>query len=297
VGLAARELVEGSGVPTSKIWGFAPVAPPGWVCLDVEWQPMAELTVLRSSLSERIGELVGRHLASRPRDRARIALVVAPKDYLRFHWSKIIATDPSDAAEFGLVVRGAMSWDAALLARDGLESSWLPPILPAAFACGRIGVDGMEATGLQSSAWVAVGSSPTRARLAGCGVVDRPAIYAFAPDGETGYWYEHAGSAQAAAGESGIASAPLDRLPPAVFTADTPIILDWREGDDPAPLERWARGTGRPVYQAPFAGRPSPGAAVLAALASGAYARSESFYRRYMKPTLMGDAPCPPPHA
>ena len=65
------------------------------------------------------------------------------------------------------------------------------------------------------------------------------------------------------------------------------MILDWLEGEDPDPIMQWAQQAGGPVFTAPFAGGLSPGAAVLAALASGAFATRDSFYRRFPQPVVV----------
>ncbi len=285
VGNAARELIEESGVPTTRIWGYAPVAPPGWICLDVQWSPMGDLHLVKPDFHGRIAEAIDRFLSADSRRRSRVGLILAPKDYLRFHWGRVIATDASDAASLGLLSAGARDWSAEHVARYELDAAWLPPVLPAAFACGRVGPAGMETTSLQSSAWAAVGSTTLIARMAACGFVDIPALYLFAHDPTHGYWYGAAGTGGTDEAElTQVLSAPLDELPSHIHTGDTPILLDWLDGEDPERIVRWAQNAGGPVFTAPFAGGISPGAAVLALLASGTYASRESFYRRFARP-------------
>ena len=227
-------------------------------------------------------------LETEERVRSRVALVAAPKDFLRFRWSKLIATDASDAAGFGLLGRSESEWDGELIRRHDVDASWLPPVLPSAFACGRVGPEGMEATGLESSAWAAVGSTNLPARLAACGMPQKAAVYVFAHDPDHVYWYRAVRAdgtpTDRAPGSTAVARAPLSEIPAEVFTEDTPIVLDWVEGEDPRSIIGWAESTGRPVFTAPFAGSVPPGPAVMAALASGAYASRESFYRRFPRP-------------
>jgi len=294
IGSAARETLEESGVPASRIWGYAPAAPCGWVCLDVEWNPITELHVAKEDFADPRGEDLLGLLETEERLRARVALVAAPKDFLRFRWSKLIATDASDAAGFGLLGRDESEWDGELIRRHDVDASWLPPVLPSAFACGRVGPEGMEATGLDSSAWAAVGSTNLPARLAACGMPRKEAVYVFAHDPHHAYWYRPAradGSPTGRApGSTAVARAPLAEIPSEIFAEDTPIVLDWLEGEDPQAIIGWAESTGRPVFTAPFAGAVSPGPAVMAALASGAYASREAFYRRFPHPRPLGEA-------
>ena len=280
-----RELVESSGIPASKIWGFAPAAPRGWMALDADWNPLTDLRLAHAFRPTCFRGEILRFLDNHPRNRAHCALILAPKDYLRFALSRIIATDTSDAAGLGFLRPGAGEWDGAELAAHSLEARWLPPVLPAAFACGRIGPRGMEALGLSDSAWVAVGSTLAPTRLAGCGFLDAPAVYLSAAEPLLARW--HTKAPAGAEAEPGLThtdfllSAGRDDIHSEAFTPETPIILDWREEEDPGPLRAWAASTGRPVYAAPLAGRASPGAAVLAALASGAFADREAFFRRF----------------
>ena len=285
---AVRELVESSGMPTARIWGCAPVAPSGWICLDAEYKPMTELHVAKPG-GERHGvDDVAAFLAEDPRRRSRIALLFAPKDFLRFHWSRVIATDVTDAMGFGLLTESGTDWDREKLARSELDPQWLPPVFPSTFACGRVGPEGMDAMGLHSSSWIAAGSTTGLARTAACGFLDEPAVYLSAEEPLVGLWHgsppEHGGGIPWISGTTRIHGAPRDRLPPDVFTEATPIILDWRAGEDPEPLIQWARDSGRPIFTAPYAGAASPGAAILALLASGAYTKPASFYRRHARP-------------
>jgi len=285
VAATAREVVETSGVPTTRIWGYAPVAPPGWICLDVEWRPMTDLYISKeeepADLADRIADFL-----KDPRRAARVGLVAAPKDFLRFHWSKVIATDVTDAASFGLLGSSSTEWDPDRVFEKELETEWFPPVFPSSFACGRVGEGGVEALGLSGSAWVAVGSTSATARLAACGSVGGRTLYLLAHRPGRAYWYEQAD----ALAEPRVKSAPLDALPPELADPGVPVVVDWLEGEDPKELIAWAKQTGRRVYRAPFAGGLSPGAAVLAALASGAYASRESFYRRFPQPEPLQDA-------
>ena len=276
----AREVVEVSGIPAARIWGYAPVAPAGWICLDVEWQPMSDLFLYKKDSPKDISRHVAEFLAADQRRLSRVGLIAAPKDFLRFHWSKVIATDVTDAASFGLLSSRAVDWDPDLLFEKDLDADWLPPVLPSAFACGRVGLGGMEAMGLSSSAWAVVGSAPIVARMAACGQLAKRALYVFAHRPNEGYWYEERSEIE----EPLVRSAPLDELPPEVASQDVPIVVDWLEGEDPEQIIAWAKSTGKAVYKAPFAGTVSPGAAVLAALASNIYPNRKSFYRRFPKP-------------
>lgn len=286
---AVRELVDSSGIPTSKIWGVAPAAPPGWVALDADWSPLTELRLANERGRERIpAELTG-FLDAHPRNRSRLALILPPKDFLRFALSQIIATDAGDAACLGLLRPGTSDWDGERLAALDIDPRWLPPILPAAFACGRIGPRGMEAMGLADTAWSTVGSTLVPALMLGCGYLDTPAVHLFARQPARAYWYgtprPDAEAQPGFAPPTHILGADRERLPADVFTNDTPVILDWREGEDPAALIEWARTTGRPVYAAPYAGKASPGPAIMAALASRAFTDREAFFRRFAAPT------------
>lgn len=290
---AVKELVDASGVPTSKIWGFAPAALPGWVALDADWNPLTELRLAKEHCRERITQGLVSFLDAHPRNRGRLALILSPKDFLRFALSQVIATDASDAACLGLLRPGTNDWDGERLAALDIESRWLPPILPAAFACGRVGARGMEALGLADSAWSTIGSTLTPALMVGCGHLDAPAVYLFVRDPSRAFWYgktrEGIEAVPGVTPPTHILNAERDKLPADTFTNDTPIILNWREGEDPAALIEWARATGRPVYGAPFAGKASPGPAILAALASNAFTSQEAFFRRFPAPAPIAE--------
>ena len=77
---AVRELVESSGVPTSRIWGWAPAAPPGWIALDAQWEPMSDLVLARDPWDRETARGLSAFLAEDARRGRHLALVLPPKD-------------------------------------------------------------------------------------------------------------------------------------------------------------------------------------------------------------------------
>ncbi len=282
------DLVETSGVPVFKIWGYAPVTPPGWICLDIQGDPLSDLVLSRKAPGGPLAEEIMEFLNTKPNRCDRLGTVFTPKDYLRFHWNHIIATDYSDAANLGLLDRDQINWDPDRLTQYGIPMEVLPPVFPSTCACGRITPEGSETTGLQSSAWTAAGSTTVLARIAACGSLHEPCIYLLEDHAPYVFWIDAAGkpcSVIPALKESqAIACSSCDAIPADTVAPDAPVVVDWSTEDAPEELLAWARATGRPVFTSPFAGRISPGAAVLAALSSGVFPSLETFYKKYPAP-------------
>lgn len=289
-----RELVETSDIPAFKIWGCALVSAPGWICLDTQGEPMTAMHVMKPGPSMPLIDSVAGQISEAGLSMAHLGLLFPPKDFLRFSWSRILATDTACAHQLGLLESPWHNWSPGRLAHFQMTQEMLPPVFPTVFTCGRVGPDGADATGLHDSAWHAVGSHARLAQVAGCGCPDQPGVYCFADAPDHVFWIGDATAGKdqkdiqnlGPALEDGrfLFSAPSQEWPGTQDRDDLPVILDWRADEDPEAIMAWAEGTGRPVFKAPCAGDSSMGAAVMAALSSPMFSSPRTFFRKYPQP-------------
>jgi len=111
--------------------------------------------------------------AHRPELWDRVAKILLPKDYLRFHLTGEFATDPSDAAGTLLLDEKRRDWSDVLLAALDIRRNQLPPILPSGARAGTLTADAARALGLTAGIPVATGAADTACSALGSGVVDR----------------------------------------------------------------------------------------------------------------------------
>jgi len=106
-----------------------------------------------------------------PELRARVACVLAPKDYLRLELSGERATDMSDAAGAWLLDEEKRAWseEAALACRA--EPRWLPPLLEGSAAAGKLRPAAADEFGLPRDAIVAAGGGDAAVGAVGLGAI------------------------------------------------------------------------------------------------------------------------------
>jgi len=114
-----------------------------------------------------------------PEALARAALLMLPKDFIRYRLTGAAGTDASDAAGTGLFdrERGEWVWERVRLA--GLPRSLLPSISPSSALAGHVTPTAARETGLLAGTPVAVGASDTVCTILGAGEVtaDEVCIY------------------------------------------------------------------------------------------------------------------------
>ncbi len=101
--------------------------------------------------------------------KARWAL--QPKDWLRFHLTAEVATDPSDASATLLYDLPADTWADNVIATLHLERRLLPPIIPSSAIAGRLSAGAAKILGLTAGLPVATGAADTAAAMLGTGLL------------------------------------------------------------------------------------------------------------------------------
>lgn len=103
----------------------------------------------------------------------QVAMILLPKDYLRFRMTGEFATDPSDAAGALLLDEERRDWSDVLLDALGIRRDQLPPILPSGAVAGTLTAEAARELGLPAGIPVATGAADTACSALGAGVVDR----------------------------------------------------------------------------------------------------------------------------
>lgn len=99
----------------------------------------------------------------------RAAMLLLPKDFLRYRLTGLAATDPSDAAGTGMFDREAELWDGEVVRLSRLPPRLLPEVRPAAGLAGHVTPAAAKLTGLAPGTPVAVGAADTHCTLLGAG--------------------------------------------------------------------------------------------------------------------------------
>ncbi len=108
----------------------------------------------------------------RPELFARIATVLAPKDWLRLHMTGALATDAGDGSGTLMLDVQARDWSPALLEAVGVARSQLPAVRPSTEIAGELLPAAAEALGLRAHTPVVVGSADTACGMLGAGTVE-----------------------------------------------------------------------------------------------------------------------------
>ena len=127
-----------------------------------------------------------------PKNWARVAHVMLPKDYVRFRLTGERAIDMADASGTLLLDVTNRRWSAEVLAKTGIKQSMLPAPFESPQVCGKVSGAGAKATGLREGTPVVAGAGDQAAGAVGMGIA-------------------RAGAVSATIGTSGVVFASTDR--------------------------------------------------------------------------------------
>jgi xylulokinase len=127
-----------------------------------------------------------------PKNWARVAHVMLPKDYVRFHLTGERAIDVADASGTLLLDVINRRWSKEVLSRAGIDPQLLPALYESPQVCGKVSAAGAEATGLRMGTPVVAGAGDQAAGAVGMGIA-------------------RAGAVSATIGTSGVVFAATDR--------------------------------------------------------------------------------------
>ncbi len=126
---------------------------------------------------------------------ARIASVLLPKDYVRFHLSGARITDVADGSGIGLMDIAARAWSPELLDAWQIPRGWLPELVESTTVCAYVSPEAAAATGLVAGTAIVGGAGDQPAQAVGGGIVA-------------------AGQSSVTVGTSGVVFAAADRYAP-----------------------------------------------------------------------------------
>jgi len=127
-----------------------------------------------------------------PKNWARVAHVMLPKDYVRFRLTGERAIDMADASGTLLLDVANRRWSTEVLAKTDIRQSLLPALFESPQICGKVSAVGAEATGLRQGTPVVAGAGDQAAGAVGMGIA-------------------RAGEVSATIGTSGVVFASTDR--------------------------------------------------------------------------------------
>ena len=127
-----------------------------------------------------------------PKNWARVAHVMLPKDYVRFRLTGERAIDMADASGTLLLDVANRRWSSEVLAKAEIKESLLPALFESPQVCGKVSEAGAEATGLRAGTPVVAGAGDQAAGAVGMGIA-------------------RAGAVSATIGTSGVVFASTDR--------------------------------------------------------------------------------------
>jgi len=127
-----------------------------------------------------------------PKNWARVAHVMLPKDYVRFRLTGERAIDMADASGTLLLDVTNRRWSKEVLSKTGISETLLPALFESPQVCGKVSAAGAEATGLRAGTAVVAGAGDQAAGAVGMGIA-------------------RAGAVSATIGTSGVVFASTDR--------------------------------------------------------------------------------------
>ncbi len=127
-----------------------------------------------------------------PKNWARVAHVMLPKDYVRFRLTGDRAIDVADASGTLLLDVTNRRWSVEVLGKSGIDPQLLPALYESPQVCGKVSAAGAEATGLKIGTPVVAGAGDQAAGAIGMGIA-------------------RAGAVSATIGTSGVVFAATDR--------------------------------------------------------------------------------------
>src|ERR1700678_2677601 len=102
---------------------------------------------------------------------AKIAHVLCPKDYVRFHMTGVYAMDMQEASGTLLLDVTHRRWSKEVAEAAGIPLAWLPQLFEGPEICARVSDAGAAATGLAAGTPVAAGAGDQGAGAVGMGIV------------------------------------------------------------------------------------------------------------------------------
>ncbi len=103
---------------------------------------------------------------------AQTKTILAPKDYVRFCFTNVLGTDPSDAAASWFYDTAVSAWAVEIVEYCGLKQAQLPKINPSSEIVGVVTPQAAETLGLAVGTPVVSGSADLPAQALGHGIVD-----------------------------------------------------------------------------------------------------------------------------
>ena len=145
-----------------KVWGLGVTAPSGWIALDFNYEPLSPLRLLPGGA---VGEDVSRWQKENSRAAARVAAILAPKDYFRFVITGGLATDVTEVDHLGCLRRKENEWSETALQAAGLRRDRVPPVFASHAPTGRLSESGVRRSSLPGGTWVVAGAHEDAAGL------------------------------------------------------------------------------------------------------------------------------------
>lgn len=109
---------------------------------------------------------------------ARIAHVLCPKDYVRYHLTRTYAMDVQEASGTLLLDVAHRRWSSEVARAAGIPESWLPQLFESPEVCAKISPAAAEATGLVSGTPVVAGAGDQGAGAVGMGILEPGSVSA-----------------------------------------------------------------------------------------------------------------------
>jgi len=100
------------------------------------------------------------------------AMVLLPKDYIRFRLTGEYATEVSDASGTVLLNVGKRAWSDEVLSELGIPSDWMPRCVESIEVTGTISAEAAELTGLKVGTPVVGGGGDQASSAVGTGIVE-----------------------------------------------------------------------------------------------------------------------------
>jgi xylulokinase len=113
-----------------------------------------------------------------PKNWARVAHVMLPKDYVRFRLTGERAIDVADASGTLLLDVTNRRWSAEVLSKSEIDPRLLPALYESQQVCGKVSAAGAEATGLKVGTPVVAGAGDQAAGAIGMGIARAGAVSA-----------------------------------------------------------------------------------------------------------------------
>ncbi len=125
-----------------------------------------------------------------PENFKRIAMVLLPKDYIRYRISGAYAADVSDASGTSWLNVRERKWSDEMIEAVGLSRRQLPPLMESAEKAGELSAEAAKTLGLEPGIPIAAGAGDQAAQALGSGIVQEGIVSA--TFGTSGVVFAHA---------------------------------------------------------------------------------------------------------